>query len=87
MIQKSSVPKPQPNGAAENSSTIERILQRPLNKKQYLANKDLVALLKANEEKENVKQAPAETQAIMAKQLKQNIKGINGGISDLVKQI
>jgi hypothetical protein len=49
-----------------------------------LANKDLVALLKANEEKENVNQAPVETQAIIAKQLKQ---GINGGISDLVKQI
>jgi len=59
-----------------------------------LANKDLVAahiLLKANEEKEKAKQAAADAinnQALMAKQLKQQVnKGIHGGISDLVKQI
>jgi hypothetical protein len=49
-----------------------------------LANKDLVALLKANEEKENINHTPVDTQATIAKQLN---KGINGGISDLVKQI
>jgi hypothetical protein len=49
-----------------------------------LANKDLVALFKANEEKEIVNQLPVDTQATIVKQIN---KGINGGISNLVKQI